>query len=66
MPRDIAEHYAGRGLVQILDLKLPVSLGRIGLVTHKDRQLSPAASAFMDEVRQIASTRASPRAGRDR
>jgi len=66
MPRDIAEHYAGRGLVQILELKLPVSLGKIGLVTHKDRQLSPAAIAFIAEVRQIASTRASPRAARSR
>lgn len=54
MPRDVAEHYAGRGLVEILKLKLPVSLGRIGVVTHKDRQLSPAAASFVAEVRRIA------------
>lgn len=55
MPRDVAEHYAGRGLVQILRLTLPVSLGRIGIVTHKDRGLSPAALAFVMEVKRIAS-----------
>lgn len=54
MPRDVAEHYAGRRLVEILKLKLPVTLGRIGIVTHKDRQLSPAALAFIGEVRRIA------------
>ena len=54
MPRDVAEHYAGRRLVEILKLKLPVTLGRIGIVTHKDRQLSPAALSFIGEVRRIA------------
>ena len=54
MPRDVAEHYAGRRLVEILELKLPVTLGRIGIVTHKDRQLSPSALAFIAEVRRIA------------
>ena len=54
MPRDVAEHYAGRGLVEILKLKLPVTLGRIGVVYHRDRALSPAALAFVTEVRRIA------------
>jgi DNA-binding transcriptional LysR family regulator len=54
MPRDVAEHYASRGLVEILKLKPPVSLGRIGIVTHKDRQFSPATLAFIAEVRTIA------------
>ena len=54
MPRDVAEHYAGRRLVEILKLKLPVSLGRIGIVQHRDRPLSPAGIAFVGEVRRIA------------
>jgi DNA-binding transcriptional LysR family regulator len=54
MPRDVAEHYAGRGLVQIVKLKLPVTLGRIGIVQHRDRPLSPAGLAFAAEVRRIA------------
>lgn len=66
MPRDVAEHYASRGLVEILKLKLPVTLGRIGIVTHKDRQLSPAANAFIGEVRRLASTPAAPRGARHR
>lgn len=54
MPHDVAEHYAERGLVAILKMKLPVTLGRIGIVSHRDRQLSPTAQAFMAEVRRIA------------
>jgi DNA-binding transcriptional LysR family regulator len=57
MPHDVAEHYARRGLVTILRLKLPVSLGRIGIVRHTDRQLSPAGLAFLAEVRRIAAQR---------
>jgi DNA-binding transcriptional LysR family regulator len=66
MPRDVAEHYAGRGLVAVLKLNLPVSLGRIGIVTHKDRQLSPAAHSFITEVKRSASAPARPRGGRHR
>jgi DNA-binding transcriptional LysR family regulator len=66
MPRDVAEHYAGRGLVQILKLKVPASLGRIGIVTHKDRKPSPAAVSFLAEVKRIASAHAAPRAVRNR
>lgn len=57
MPRDVAEHYARRGIVSILKLRLPVSLGLIGIVRHADRQLSPAGAAFVEEVRRIAARR---------
>jgi DNA-binding transcriptional LysR family regulator len=66
MPRDVAEHYASRGLVHILKLALPVSLGRIGIVTHKDRRLSPATHAFIMEVKRIASAPAARRVARTR
>lgn len=58
MPRDVAEHYAHRGIVAILALRLPVSLGLIGIVRAADRQLSPAAHAFLAEVRRIGALRA--------
>ncbi|HZZ93659.1 MAG TPA: LysR family transcriptional regulator [Usitatibacter sp.] len=54
MPRDVAEHYARGGNVKILPLAVPVSLGPIGIVRHRDRELSPAVIAFVDEVRRIA------------
>lgn len=54
MPRDVAEHYAGHGIVIVLPLELPVSLGLIGIVRDADRELSPAALAFVAEVRRIA------------
>jgi DNA-binding transcriptional LysR family regulator len=59
MPLDVARHYARHGIVHILPLKVPMTLGLIGIVLHKDRQLSPAGTAFASEVRRIA-------AGRDR
>ncbi len=57
MPRDVAEHYARHRMVAILPLKPPVSLGVIGIVRHADRELSPAALAFVSEVRRIAAAR---------
>ena len=57
MPRDVAQHYARGNTVTILPLKVPVSLGMIGVVRHRDRELSPAGLAFLDEVRRIATRR---------
>lgn len=57
MPRDVAEHYARHGMVEILPLKLPMGLGTIGLVLHTERELSPAGVAFAAEVRRIAAGR---------
>ena len=57
MPRDVAEHYARRRMVAILPLTLPLLLGPIGIVRHADRELSPAALAFADEVRRLAAAR---------
>lgn len=57
MPRDVAEHYARGGLVTILPLAVPLSLGLIGIVRHRDREHSPAVLAFLAEVRRIAAAR---------
>ncbi len=57
MPRDVAEHYARGGLVTILPLAVPVSLGMIGIVRHRDREHAPAMLAFLAEVRRIAAAR---------
>lgn len=57
VPRDVAEHHAERGLLAILPIQLPIKLGRIGIVTRPDRTLSPATTAFMQEVRRLAARR---------
>jgi len=57
MPRDVAEHYARGKTVTILPLRVPVTLGLIGIVRHRDRELSPAVLAFIEEVRRIAAGR---------
>ena len=57
MPRDVAEHYQRGNTVSILPLKVPMTLGMIGVVRHRDRELSPAGLAFLDEVRRIAARR---------
>jgi DNA-binding transcriptional LysR family regulator len=54
LPLDVADHYAERGLLAILPVRLPVTVERIGIVTHTDRVLSPAAEEFVQEVRRIA------------
>ena len=62
MPRDVAEHYERRGMVAILPLRFPATLGDIGIVRHAGRELSPAATAFLGEVRKLAAARRRPRA----
>jgi len=57
MPRDVAQHYARGNTVTILPLKVPTTLGLIGIVRHRDRELSPASLAFLEEVRHIAGAR---------
>lgn len=68
MPRDVAGHYERRRMVAILPLRFPATLGEIGIVRHAERELSPAAAAFVAEVRRLASARGRrrprvPRAG---
>lgn len=57
MPLDVAEHYERRKMVAILPLRVPITLGAIGIVRHAERELSPAALAFVAEVRRLAAAR---------
>ena len=57
MPRDVAQHYERRKMVAILPLKVPVTLGEIGIVRHAERELSPAAMAFVAAVRKLAAAK---------
>ncbi|MFZ4286053.1 LysR substrate-binding domain-containing protein [Variovorax sp. HJSM1_2] len=47
MPASLAAHYARLGVLRVLPLALPVHVPPVHLVTRRDRQLSPAALAYV-------------------
>lgn len=55
MPRDVAQHYSGLGLVRILSVGLPPPSGPVGVVTVLGRTLPPAATDLIQALRQVAS-----------
>jgi DNA-binding transcriptional LysR family regulator len=50
MPRSQANHYARHGLLRVVPLDLPVHVPPIYLVTRRDRMLSPAALAYVEQL----------------
>lgn len=50
MPASLAGHYARLGVLQVLPVVLPLRVPAIHLVTRKQRPLSPAAEAFVQQV----------------
>jgi DNA-binding transcriptional LysR family regulator len=51
---DVARYFAGYGLVSILSLKLKWAMDSFGLITRKDRVISPAAAVVLAAVRAQA------------
>ncbi len=54
MPRDVAELYAGVGLVRILPVRLPAPSGPVGVITAAGRPLPPAATDLIQALREAA------------
>ena len=50
MPLSQANHYARHGLLRVVPLDLPVHVPPIYLVTRRDRMLSPAALAYVEQL----------------
>jgi DNA-binding transcriptional LysR family regulator len=62
IPKALARHYARFGMVSELAVKLAAPLSRYELVTRADRELSPAAAAFIAMLKEpIRKTAATPR-----
>jgi len=51
VPRDVAQHYANYGLIAILPVELPISMANLGIITRKEKDLSPAVKGFLRALR---------------
>jgi DNA-binding transcriptional LysR family regulator len=58
LPRSIVELYAARFALKLLPLEFPTQMS-YGIVTMKNRMLSPAAERFIECAREVAKSKAS-------
>lgn len=49
---DVAHYYASHGLMSVLPIDLPCHMDDFGIITRKDRLLSPAAKVMMKAIKQ--------------
>ena len=50
VPSDVARHYANYGMLAILPVELPISMAKLGIITRRKKELSPAVRAFMQTL----------------
>ena len=53
---DVARYYAEHGLLAILPMTLPCEMDAFGIITRRDRLLSPAAKVMLRAIKASAST----------
>jgi DNA-binding transcriptional LysR family regulator len=53
---DVAQYYAEHGLMRILPIDLPCQMEAFGIITRRDRLLSPAAEVMLRAIRAAAQT----------
>jgi DNA-binding transcriptional LysR family regulator len=53
MPASLAAHYSRLGVLQVLPLQLPLQVPSLHLITRRHRELSPAASEFVEVLRKL-------------
>jgi DNA-binding transcriptional LysR family regulator len=51
---DVARYYAAHGLLTILPIELPCQMEAFGIITRRDRLLSPAAEVMLKAIRATA------------
>jgi DNA-binding transcriptional LysR family regulator len=51
---DVARYYADHGLMAILPIELPCQMEAFGIITRRDRLLSPAAEVMLRAIRATA------------
>jgi DNA-binding transcriptional LysR family regulator len=47
VPLDVAQYYAGHGMLAIVPVELPITMAKLGIITRRQRTLSPATRAFL-------------------
>ena len=54
MATDVARYYAEYGLMSVLPIELPCQMEAFGIITRRDRLLSPAAEVMLRAIRSTA------------
>jgi len=52
IPLDVAQHYANYGMLAIVPVELPISMAKLGMLTRKEKELSPAVKAFLRALKE--------------
>jgi DNA-binding transcriptional LysR family regulator len=47
VPLDVARHYAKYGMLAILPVAMPMSMAKLGIITRREKEISPAMRAFL-------------------
>jgi DNA-binding transcriptional LysR family regulator len=53
---DVARYYADHGMLSILPMTLPCQMDAFGIITRRDRLLSPAAKVMLRALKTTATT----------
>jgi DNA-binding transcriptional LysR family regulator len=51
---DVAQYYAAHGMLAILPMPIPCQMDAFGIITRRDRLLSPAAKVMLGALKQTA------------
>lgn len=57
MPADVSDFYVRHGLLAEIAVELPPVMGTYGIVTRKDRPLTPGTDAFLDHLKTAMAQR---------
>jgi DNA-binding transcriptional LysR family regulator len=54
MPTEIARYYVQSGELAIVPFELSCSMANYGIITHRERDLSPGAQLLLERIRSVA------------
>jgi DNA-binding transcriptional LysR family regulator len=57
MAQSVAEHFAQRELIEILDIEVPVDVPPVGLITLRGRNLTPITQRLAEIMRTNSKAR---------
>ena len=55
LPNEVAQHYREHGMVERVPIEFPLKMDAYGVITHRNRLLSPAAQTMLKAIRATAS-----------
>jgi DNA-binding transcriptional LysR family regulator len=54
MARSVSRHFEGEGIVRVLPLRIALPLPPVGLITARNRRVSPSTARLIELLRQVA------------